>query len=142
MICSAFNSYFYYSWFSTYLQDAHDEGAEFVVRCRAERILVDGGRAVGVEGTYLDPDGRRARVVVHAPQVAVACGSIESPALLLRSGIGGPAAGNYLRLHPATAMLGLHDGDQRSWWGPPQAGLVRKRKIPRPDLLERRRVVD
>jgi choline dehydrogenase-like flavoprotein len=107
----------------TYLQDAHDQGAEFVVRCRAERIVADGGRAAGVEGTYLDPEGRRARVVVRAPQVAVACGSIESPALLLRSGIGGPAVGDYLRLHPATAMLGLHDSDQRSWWGAPQAGL-------------------
>jgi choline dehydrogenase-like flavoprotein len=107
----------------TYLQDAHDRGAEFVVRCRVERVLVDDGRAVGVEGMYVDQDGRRARVVVRAPQVAVACGSIESPALLLRSGIGGPAVGSYLRLHPATAMLGLHDGDQRSWWGPPQAGL-------------------
>jgi choline dehydrogenase-like flavoprotein len=107
----------------TYLQDAYDQGAELVVSCRAERILVESGRAAGVEGTFLDADGRRARVVVHAPQVVVACGSIESPALLLRSGIGGPAAGDYLRMHPATAMLGLHEGDQRSWWGPPQAGL-------------------
>jgi choline dehydrogenase-like flavoprotein len=107
----------------TYLQDAHDHGAEVVVRCRVERILAEAGRAAGVEGTYLDPEGGRARVVVHAPAVVVACGSIESPALLLRSGIGGPAVGDYLRLHPATAMLGLHEGDQRSWWGPPQAAL-------------------
>jgi choline dehydrogenase-like flavoprotein len=107
----------------TYLEDAAGRGAEIVPDCRAEQILVESGRAVGVEGTWLDADGRRARVVVRAPQVAVACGSIESPALLLRSGIGGPAAGDYLRLHPATAMLGVYDSDQRNWWGPPQAAL-------------------
>ena len=58
---------------------------------------------------YADADGRRARVVVRAPQVVVACGSMESPALLLRSGIGGPAVGDYLRLHPSTAMFGVYD---------------------------------
>ena len=107
----------------TFLSDAHREGAEFVVDCRAERILVEGGRAVGVEGSYADAGGRQARVTVRAPQVVVACGSMESPALLLRSGIGGPAAGEYLRLHPSTAMFGVYDEEQRAWWGPPQAGL-------------------
>jgi choline dehydrogenase-like flavoprotein len=54
----------------------------------------------------------------------VACGSLESPALLLRSGIGGPAVGNYLRLHPCVAIIGSYADDQRAWWGAPQAGLV------------------
>jgi hypothetical protein len=53
----------------------------------------------------------------------VACGSIESPALLLRSGIGGPAVGMNLRLHPTSAVFGLYDEPQDPWWGPPQAGL-------------------
>ena len=41
--------------------------------------------------------------------MVVACGSIESPALLLRSGIGGPAAGKHLRLHPAFVVMGIYD---------------------------------
>jgi choline dehydrogenase-like flavoprotein len=61
---------------------------------------------------------------VRAPQVVVAAGSLESPALLMRSQIGGPAAGNYLRIHPCTAIFGMYPEDQRAWWGPPQAGLV------------------
>src|SRR4029450_10419305 len=65
-----------------------------------------------------------ARVTVRAPQVVVACGALESPALLLRSGIGGPATGNHLRLHPCTAIFGIYGTDQEAWWGPPQAGLV------------------
>jgi len=53
----------------------------------------------------------------------VACGSIESPALLLRSGIGGPAVGEYLRLHPTSAISGQYADEQRAWWGPPQAAI-------------------
>ena len=69
----------------TYLADAAARGADFLVHCRVERILVEDGRAAGVEAIYLDPDGRTAAVTVKAPTVVVACGSIESPALLLRS---------------------------------------------------------
>jgi choline dehydrogenase-like flavoprotein len=96
-----------------------------VVRCFAERVLTENGAAAGVEGTWVDPEsGRTAKVTVRAPQVVVACGALESPALLLRSRIGGPAVGDYLRLHPCTAIFGIYDEDQLAWWGPPQAGLV------------------
>ncbi len=79
----------------------------------------------GVEGAWADPEtGRTARVTVRAPQVVVAAGSLESPALLMRSQIGGPAVGNYLRIHPCTALFGIYGEDQDAWWGPPQAGLV------------------
>ncbi len=109
----------------TYLRDLTDAGGRILVRTTAERVLVEGGSAAGVVGHYLDPEtGASAEVSVRAPQVVVACGSLESPALLLRSGIGGPAAGDYLRLHPCTAMLGLYPDDQRSWWGPPHSGVI------------------
>ncbi len=93
----------------TWLQDAADAGARFVVNCRVERVLVEDGRAAGVEGTYVDGEGRTARVTVRAPTVVVAAGALDTPAVLLRSGIGGPAAGDYLRLHPATAVAGFYD---------------------------------
>jgi choline dehydrogenase-like flavoprotein len=109
----------------TYLQDAFDRGATLVTRCFAERILVEGGRAAGVQARYMDPDtGATAAVTVRAPQVVVACGALESPALLLRSGIGGPAAGDYLRLHPCTAVFGYYAEDTQAWRGAPHAGLI------------------
>jgi choline dehydrogenase-like flavoprotein len=109
----------------TYLADAVELGAEAILRCFAERVLVEGGRAAGVEGVYTDAEsGRSARVTVRAPRVVVACGALESPALLLRSGIGGPAVGQHLRLHPCTATIGSYAEDQRAWWGAPHAGLV------------------
>lgn len=104
----------------TYLLDAYRSGARILAHCRADRILVDRGRAAGVEATYSDPRGRRARVVVRASQVVVACGSLESPALLLRSGIGGAAVGQYLRLHPGGAVSAVYKEKQRNWWGSPQ----------------------
>ncbi len=52
-------------------------------------------------------DGSTTKLTVDAPTVVVACGSIESPALLLRSGIGGPAVGKHLRLHPAYLVMGV-----------------------------------
>jgi choline dehydrogenase-like flavoprotein len=109
----------------TYLADALARGADVIVRCFAERVLVEGGRAAGVEAIFADPEsGRSARVTVRAPRVVVACGSLESPALLLRSGIGGPAVGHNLRLHPCTAITGKYDEDMLAWWGAPHAGLV------------------
>ena len=41
----------------TFLQDAADDGARFVVGARAERILTDGGRASGVAATVTNADG-------------------------------------------------------------------------------------
>jgi choline dehydrogenase-like flavoprotein len=109
----------------TYLKDAHDRGAELVTRCWAERILVEQGRAVGVEATWSDPhSGRSAKITVRAPQVVVAAGALESPALLLRSQIGGLAVGDHLHLHPCTATTAYHAGDMQAWKGAPHAGLV------------------
>jgi choline dehydrogenase-like flavoprotein len=102
----------------TFLLDAFRNGTQFVIHCHADRILVENGRAKGVEATYSD-QGRTAKVTVNAPQVVVACGSLESPALLLRTGIGGPAVGKYLRLQPGGAVYGVYKEKQRGWWGSP-----------------------
>jgi long-chain-alcohol oxidase len=52
--------------------------------------------------------------------VVVAAGAIETPALLLRSGLGGQV-GRHLRLHPGTAAFGVFDDDVRMWEGTLQA---------------------
>src|ERR1700674_2261019 len=104
----------------TFLLDAYRNGARVVVNCRADRILVEQGRAAGVGATWSGPQGRTARVTVRAPRVVVACGTMESPALLLRSGIGGPAVGQYFHVHPGGAVYGVYREKQRGWWGSPQ----------------------
>ena len=108
----------------TYLLDAVGHGARIMVGAFVERVLVEDGRAAGVEALWSDAAGANARVTVRAPRVVVAAGSLESPAVLLRSGIGGPATGEYLRLHPCTATLGDYGEDMQGWWGAPHTGLI------------------
>jgi choline dehydrogenase-like flavoprotein len=108
----------------TFLRDAAEHGADVLVRTRAQRVITEGGRAAGVEAVYTGEDGTVAAVTVRAPRVVVAGGALESPALLLRSGIGGPAVGRYLRLHPCVAVFGQYGEDQRAWWGAPHTFLA------------------
>jgi choline dehydrogenase-like flavoprotein len=109
----------------TYLQDASDAGAKLLPNTWVNRILTEDGAAVGVEATYTDPQTQEtSRVVIHAPSVVAAAGSLETPGLLLRSGIGGPAVGAELRLHPASLVSGIYDEPQDPWYGPAMAGIM------------------
>lgn len=105
----------------TFLLDAYQQGAKIIVHCKAEQVLVENGRAVGVKALYSDRQGRQSQVLINASQVVVAGGALESPALLQRSGIGGPAVGKYLRLQPGGAVYGIYKDKQRSWWGTPMS---------------------
>ena len=105
----------------TYLPDAAAAGASFVVDCAVERVLVEDGRAAGVLARTTGADGEPVELTVEAPTVVVAAGGIESPALLLRSGLGGPAAGKYLRLHPTYFVSGVYDEAVNGWNGQFQA---------------------
>ena len=110
---------------ATYLQDAFEAGARILVHATAEQLCVTDGRACGIAAVYTDPITQQTRrFSVNAPDVVVACGALETPALLLRSGIGGPAVGKNLRLHPSAGMFGVYDEPQEAWWGPPQAAVV------------------
>ena len=106
----------------TYLQDAYDKGARIVVNCQAERVTTDLGRATGVIATIHDPaTGESHRLTIRAKAVILAAGAINTPAILLRSGLGGPAVGKNLRLHPATAVVGYMPQRSEGWKGVMQA---------------------
>jgi choline dehydrogenase-like flavoprotein len=108
----------------TFLQDAHDRGARIIVRCNVERVLHEAGRVVGVEGWAPDDTtGARRKVVVRAPVVVAAAGAIETPALLLRSGLTNPNIGKHLRLHPVTGVTGRYDEPIETWHGSLQTVL-------------------
>ena len=100
----------------TYLPDAARHGARIVVDCDVRRVTITNAQATGVESRA----GGHA-LTVHAGAVVVACGSIHSPALLVRSGVSLPAVGKFLALHPATAVFGEMDEAVRPWTGTVQA---------------------
>ena len=99
----------------TYLQEAADRGARMVTGADVRTVSIDGGRATGVEAVV----GAH-KLTVRARAVIAAGGSIETPALLLRSGLAGQV-GHNLRLHPATAVAGVFDETVGMWGGVGQA---------------------
>ena len=96
----------------TWLEDAAADGARLVVGADVRRVLMDGGRAVGVEA---EVDG--AELTVRAQAVVLAAGALNTPAIMLRSGINEPAVGRYLRLHPVTAVWGRFSQRVDCWTG-------------------------
>lgn len=82
--------------------------------------MIDRGEVTGVQATYTEPNGGTRSITVRARTVVAAAGGIESPALLLRSGIGLPALGRHLFLHPVSGAVGIYPQPIRAWDGPPQ----------------------
>ena len=105
----------------TYLCDAQTSGeAQIIAQCKADRVLIEGGRTAGVAATASTRDGRTFSVTVRARTVIAACGSLHTPALLMRSGIRLPQLGRNLHLHPTTGVGALFDTRIAAWDGPPQ----------------------
>jgi long-chain-alcohol oxidase len=101
----------------TWLVDAQAAGARILARTRAERVRLQGSRARGV--VALTDDGHT--VEVRSRAVVAACGSIETPALLRRSGIDHPGVGRNLHLHPVGGAFGAFAEEVRPWEGTLQA---------------------
>jgi len=93
----------------TYVPRAEAAGARVLTGAAVERIAVAGGRARGVEG--LRTGRRRVALAIDAPLVVVAAGTVETPLLLARSGLGAASGqlGRNLSLHPATAAFARMD---------------------------------
>lgn len=100
----------------TYLQTAHDDGARIVVDAAVDKVTTVAGVATGIEA-WVGPH----HVRVRSRAVVLAAGSLNTPAILLRSGVGGPAVGRYLRLHPATPIWGDFEQTFEPWAGIMQA---------------------
>ncbi|MBL7255573.1 GMC family oxidoreductase [Paractinoplanes lichenicola] len=103
----------------TYLQDAVDAGARVVVGAHVDKIVTADGRVTGVLATV----NGSTSLTVSAEHVVVAAGGIESPAVLLRSGIGGPAVGKNLTLHPAWIVTGVYEEPVEAWHGQIQSAV-------------------
>jgi long-chain-alcohol oxidase len=97
----------------TWLQDAYDNGARIVVNAPADKVIIEGGEARGVEARTLDGH----KVTVRSRAVAVAAGGINTPAVLARSALDNPAVGKNLMLHPVLIIWGIFDEEVRPWEG-------------------------
>lgn len=96
----------------TYIPDAVAHGAMVYADCRAETIAVHGPRK-RVTGNVLDRQTRRPRLefTIDAPVIIVAASAIQSPVLLLKSGLANASGqvGKNLTFHLTTAVMGIFD---------------------------------
>ncbi len=107
----------------SYVPRAIRDGARLHDMCRATKILIQHGRAVGVEGEVLDRETRKVkgRFVVRARRgVIVAASVIWTPVLLRKSGIRG-YVGDRLQLHPGSAIVARFDEPVTMGFGATQA---------------------
>ena len=103
---------------NTYLLTAFEHGARILADTKVDKVTIDEGRATGAEAVHTTADGRTIRITVRARRVVVAGGAIQTPALLLRSGLKHPHLGRHLHLHPTVVVAGRYPHPMNSWHGP------------------------
>jgi choline dehydrogenase-like flavoprotein len=114
----------------TYIPRALAAGARLFAGCRVEKITTDGQRVTGVVARFADPEtGRRGpKLTVRARVVVLACGAIQTPALLLRNRLAnssGQVGRNFL-CHPNAKVVGIYDREIHAWKGVIQGNQIRE----------------
>jgi choline dehydrogenase-like flavoprotein len=118
------------------LPDALENGAEILTRARADGVIVEGGRATGVQVTVVDPktEERVGTLKVKADLVIVSGSAMGSPRILDLSGVQNAHLGRHLSIHPATPVLAEFDGPVVMWDGVPQGYWAKSPKAPETTL--------
>ncbi len=90
-----------------YVPPALEKGSVLLTGLHAERVILEGGRAVGLEGVA--KNGRMIRI--RAKAVVLAGGSIPTPLFLLKQGIGNRSEqiGRNLSVQPSSSFSALFD---------------------------------
>ena len=108
----------------SFLPDAEHAGAHFIEGFDAQKIFFENinnqQTAVGVQGRWISRDTSGGvqgndrtirKVTIKAKRVIVSGGTLQSPLLLLRSGISNPQIGKNLYLHPVTLVSAFYPND-------------------------------
>jgi choline dehydrogenase-like flavoprotein len=109
----------------TYLPDAVASGAKVLSHCRADRIERLDGRGYRIACTVVGKDDHTPTgetLVVQCDRLILSGGAINTPALLLRSGITVDGlVGRRTYLHPTIAQLGIYPEPIQGFYGAPQS---------------------
>jgi choline dehydrogenase-like flavoprotein len=114
----------------SWLPDAARAGAIFVEGFDVRKVLFeerDGKKiASGVEGLWTSRDEHagvagtpliKRKVIIRAKRVVISAGTMQSPLILMRSGLKNKWIGRNLRLHPVTFVGSIYDEEVRPWEG-------------------------
>ena len=107
----------------SYVPRAQRAGARLLANARVERLVLEAGRAAGIEGTRIDPTTRAplGPLSVRAPRVLLAAGALATPGILLRSGI---AAGRGFQVHSSVYVSARFRQPIHGYFGPTMAWAV------------------
>ncbi len=108
----------------TMVPDAIDAGARLVFRARADKLEPRGNNVTKLSGSLLDADGRAPtgkKITVAAKRFVLSGGAINSPALLLRSGLDDGPVGLRTFLHPVIGSSAIYDDEIDPFTGAPQS---------------------
>lgn len=96
-------------------------GGDVFTNFRVHKVVTNKGRAVGVNGYFTDPltKQKKFKMKVRSKIVVVACGAIQTPVLLLKSGISDKKKllGKNLLIHPNIKVSAVFDEEVRAWNG-------------------------
>jgi choline dehydrogenase-like flavoprotein len=108
----------------TFVPEAVQAGAEVYANAWVERLEVDGRRVTGVVARVRSPRNDRfsgRTITVRARATVLAGGAINTPAILLRSGIDPSGrTGKRTFFHPAVGGVGVHAERVEPFVGSPQ----------------------
>jgi choline dehydrogenase-like flavoprotein len=114
----------------SYLPRAFAKGAHCLTEVRVERLMIEGGRCVGVTGVSIDRRTRAQprKLRIRGRAVIVACGAIQTPLLLQAHRLGRPSKllGKNFTCHPNVKVLAVYPFELRAWKGVSQAGQIRE----------------
>ncbi|HVO32223.1 MAG TPA: GMC family oxidoreductase N-terminal domain-containing protein, partial [bacterium] len=108
----------------TYVPDALHAGAKIFANAKVERLEREGNRITAVHAIVLDPETEKPTgrtITVKAPKVILCGGAINSPRLLLRSGITEGNVGRRTWLHPVVGVAGVFPHRVEGFYGAPQS---------------------
>ena len=123
----------------SFLPDAQGAGAQFLEGLQVDKVLFENANgnkiAVGVKGLWKSRDSHGGvngndrvtrEVIIKAKRIIVSAGSLESPLLLLRSGLTNPHIGRNLYLHPTTLVYATFPDQEpiKPWEGAILTNLV------------------
>ena len=110
----------------SFMPDAERAGAQFAEGFEAHKVLfkeINGKKtATGIEGTWISRDSNGGvsgddqttrKVIIKSKRVIVSGGSLQSPLLLLRSGLKNPHIGRNLHIHPVSPISATYPDRER-----------------------------
>ncbi len=114
----------------TYVPRTIAAGGRLYAGCRVEKITTNGQRATGVVARFRHPEtGQKGpKLTVRARVVILACGAIQTPALLLRNRLANSSdqVGRNFLCHPNAKVIGVYDHDIDAYKGVIQGNQIRE----------------